>query len=161
MAAEGKSVMAKAKKTETKTDAADAQPAKAPTAAAPAAKKAPAVKKPAAAAGKPAKSGATAGGSGGGTPMVDTNLAAQAAAKMLMNRAVGGPASTTPQKESGAFKQMKDALNKPQISGPGGPVTGGGHHRSNLPHQFQKQKGHNQTFGADVNRTGVPRRTPG
>src|SRR5712672_2127077 len=71
-----------------------------------AAKKAPAKSK------KPAQSGGM-----GGAPMVDTSFAAEAAARMLSARvklgnapqATGGDA----QRESGAFKQMKESLNKP------------------------------------------------
>ena len=33
--------------------------------------------------------------------------------------------------------------------------------KSNLPFGGGKQVGHNQTFGADVTRSGVPRRTAG
>ena len=33
--------------------------------------------------------------------------------------------------------------------------------KSNVPFTGGKQVGHNQTFGADITRTGVPRRTGG
>lgn len=171
--------MAKAsKKTESEAAGeAKEQPAKKPAAKkadAPKAETAPkataaAAKKPAAkAAAKPAaktptKAGSTGAGAGA-VPMVDTNLAAQAAAKMLLNRASGNAANDAgaPKKESGAFKQLKESLNKPNLGNLGGAAGPLGQQKhGNLPHQFQQQKGHNQTFGADVNRTGVPRRTPG
>lgn len=95
-----------------------------------------------------------------GVPLVDTSLAAETAAKMLLRR----PNTSTPatsQKESGTFKSLKESLNKPNLGGLDQVIGSIGPQRSNLPHQRDQQKGHNQTFGADVNRTGVPRRTPG
>jgi hypothetical protein len=107
-----------------------------------------------------------------GTPMVDTTLAAQAAASMISNRAAlgeaqapstGGGAEAQPKApESSAFKAMKESLNKPsgQFSNS---LLGNANNKkkSNMPFGGGKQVGHNQTFGADVNRAGVPRRTPG
>jgi hypothetical protein len=171
--------MAKAKKTESaetpetkKTPAAKAAPkaAKPAAKASPAAKAPPAAaaaaKQPAAAAGKKApakvaKKSAPASGTPG-TPLIDTDLAAQNAASMLLNRPTA-PTGGTPQsgKESSAFKNLKDQLAKPKPSGLSnlfGPTGGGpksvGHFNA---HQ---QKGHNQTFGG-MNKTGVPRRTNG
>jgi hypothetical protein len=94
--------------------------------------------------------------------MIDTNLAAQTAAAMLLNRpAAEGAANTEPGKESSTFKNLKDQLAKPKpsgLSGLFGPTgdqkKGGGHFNLN------QQKGHNQTFGG-MNKTGVPRRTNG
>src|SRR5205807_2603872 len=67
-----------------------------------------------------AKKQAMAGG-GGGVPMVDTSFAAEAAARMLSARAKLGnapqAASAEAQRESGAFKQMKENLNKPAAGG--------------------------------------------
>jgi hypothetical protein len=142
--------MAKVKKSES---AAKNEPAKQTTA-----KKAAPAKK--AATKKPAPAGVS------GQPLVDTGLAAQNAARLL---AAGLPTKTTasaggPKSESSLFKNMKQGLAKPHLTGldsvldkSGGPST----QRSNLPFGAKKQLGHNQTFGADVNKAGVPRRTPG
>jgi hypothetical protein len=108
-----------------------------------------------------AKSGEPAG-----TPLVDTNLAAEAAAKRV---AAGfGPARGTtsiPLNQSASFKQMKETLSKPAAAGLAGILdkTAGpaSQRQSNTPFHGGKQTGRNQTFGADVNRTGVPRRTGG
>src|SRR5438094_9942979 len=58
-----------------------------------------------------------AGTSGGGSPMINTDFAAQSAARMLLNRAANTPISTQPQKEeTSALKQMKDSIAKPQLA---------------------------------------------
>ena len=140
--------MAKAKKSETSEEKA------APKAAAK--KAAPAAKKKSAAAAAPH-----------GTPLVDTNLAAETAARML---AAGAHAkqshqSSQPQQksESSLFKQMKAGLNKPASSAMGGVLDKSGGPLQKKPNQpfGGKQVGQNQTFGADVTRSGVPRRTSG
>lgn len=132
---------------------------KAPAAKAPAAKKEPA-KRSAAAPQKPASVGA---------PMIDTSLAANAAAAMIGGK-VQSPASSAgaaaagsgAKKESAAFKQLKAGLNKPSAGALGGAFTPQGQQKKSIvPLGGPRQVGHNQTFGADVNRTGVPRRTPG
>jgi hypothetical protein len=111
------------------------------------------------------KAGKTGGGAPGGQPLVDTNLAAQAAAKRVV--AGLGPAtnvSSEPMAESASFKHLKDSLNKPTAGGLASMLdktAGPGQKKSNLPFHGGKQMGRNQTFGADVNRTGVPRRTGG
>ncbi|MGH7214383.1 MAG: hypothetical protein ACREIT_06440 [Tepidisphaeraceae bacterium] len=122
---------------------------------------------------KPATTKKTAGAVlHAGTPMVDTGLAAQAVATMFANRAamrqagatgaIDAPASDEPKKESSTFKQLKDSLNKPTLGNAAGLLGNvGGQKKSNLPFAGDKQVGRNQTFGADVNRTGVPRRTGG
>ena len=116
-------------------------------------------------------------------PLIDTGLAAQAAAAMVANRfAAGlgaaqqpGDAPADPQQqpaaaarpESSTFKNLKDSLNKPAGGGTLGGIlgTGGGQRKFNQgfggPKQSGPGGGRNQTFGADVNRTGVPRRTGG
>ena len=102
--------------------------------------------------------------------MIDTSLAANAAAAMIANKAAGtsGGAGGQPQqpqqkKESATFKQMKAGLNKPAAGALGGAFGIGGQQKKNITqtHGGGRQVGHNQTFGSDVNRTGVPRRTPG
>jgi hypothetical protein len=119
------------------------------------------------AAGAKKKTAKTKDSAAAGTPLVDTNLAAEAAAK----RVVAGlaPASTVPlggsslpMKESAAFKHLKDSLNKPSgLAGMLDKTAGPSQKHSTTPFHGGKQLGRNQTFGADVNRTGVPRRTGG
>ena len=150
-----------AKKSSEKTDAAKKS-------AAPAKKSAPAAKGKAPAG---AKKQSTGGGSGAAqTPMIDTSLAASTAAAMILNRAVTGGGGGTPQaganqpakKESASFKNLKDSLNKPTAGGLGGNFGGiGAQKKSGQNFGGGKQVGRNQTFGADVNRAGVPRRTGG
>ncbi|MGB7160796.1 MAG: hypothetical protein WBD40_22215 [Tepidisphaeraceae bacterium] len=138
--------MAKAQK---KTVKDDTETRKKPAAGAAPAKKA-AAKKPSA----PAT----------GAPLIDTNLAASAAAAMILNRAVTGAGATTQpaKKESASFKNLKDSLSKPASQGLGGSFGNiGAQKKSGQNFGGGKQVGRNQTFGADVNRTGVPRRTGG
>jgi hypothetical protein len=134
--------MAKAKKSESSSESSK-----------PAAKK----KAPATA---PAKKGAS---SAGGSPAVNTDFAAQSAARMLMARKSGAQLNTTSdKKESSAFKAMKDNLAKPHMSSMDNMLNSTatpGANKSNVPQQ--NQKGRNQTYSADVTRTGVPRRNPG
>jgi hypothetical protein len=140
--------MAKAKKTESK--AAKSEEPKQPKAAAPA---------------KKGKAGASKGSGAGGAQMVNNEFAAQSAARMLMARATGAPIDQTAgKKESSTFKNLKNNLAKPHLASMDNVLnstgTAGGQ-KSNLPFNQTNQKGHNQTYGADVNRAGVPRRTPG
>ena len=123
------------------------------------------------------KKSAPAGGSS--APMIDTSLAAEAAARMLLNRSASGPvgaaasgAAAQPQadapeqaqdkRETSTFKQLKQGLSKPASQNLGG-ILGGvqGGKKSNQPFGGPNQQFRNQTFGADVNRSGVPRRTGG
>lgn len=106
-------------------------------------------------AAKPAKS------AGGAEPMIDTALAAQSAAKMLVNKPASADLAAAPKKESAAFKNMKESLNKPHLTGLDNVIGSVSPQRNNASHFQQRQAGRNQTFGADVNRVGVPRRTPG
>ncbi|HEX3358625.1 MAG TPA: hypothetical protein VHS31_16740 [Tepidisphaeraceae bacterium] len=99
-----------------------------------------------------------------GSSMVDTTLAAQNAARLLVAGHKSATSGSGASPESGSFKNMKQGLSKPHLSGldsllnKSGPADG---KKSNAPFGGNKQVGHNQTFGADVNRTGVPRRTGG
>jgi hypothetical protein len=65
-------------------------------------------------------------------------------------------------RESSSFKQLKENVNKPGASSLGG-ILGSGpiQQKKQQSHGPDRQVGHNQTFGADVNRSGVPRRTSG
>ncbi|MGH7176049.1 MAG: hypothetical protein ACREJC_01600 [Tepidisphaeraceae bacterium] len=115
-------------------------------------------KKPAAPKKAPEKKPAAPAGS----PMIDTALAASAAAAMLsagMNRKSSG----AKQPESAMFKQLKTGLAKPHATTMSNLLDKSAppsQKKSAMPFD-QKQIGHNQTFNADVTRSGVPRRTPG
>jgi hypothetical protein len=128
--------MAKAKKSESESS--------------PAPKKAPAKKAPAK---KPV---------GGGSPLIDTSLAAENAARMLVagrNRPAGN--SNAPMQESAMFKQLKAGLNKPHATAMSNLLDKSHGPEPARNHPSMKQVGHDQTYGADVTRSGVPRRTPG
>jgi hypothetical protein len=144
--------MAKAKKESEKAPAKKAEPTK-ETAAKDSAAKKPAAKK--ATPKKPAP--ITIGQS----PLIDTSLAASAAARMLAagfpSKADGGKA----RQESSMFKQLKAGLNKPHSAAMSNVLDKSNIHDATKQHQFSKQVGHNQTFGTDATRSGVPRRTPG
>jgi hypothetical protein len=121
--------------------------------------KKPPAKKPAAAAksAAPAESGGI---------FVDTSLAAGSAARLLAARVATNAASSNVQQrpESSMFKQMKDGLAKPAgqtISHLLDKQGGASQKKSATPFGPGQQIGRNQTFGADVNRAGVPRRTGG
>jgi hypothetical protein len=92
---------------------------------------------------------------------IDTNLAASAAARMVAQGATP-PASAGDHHESSAFKKLKESLSKPSTQGitnfiqSTAPTKKGGQ-----PFAAQNQMKRGQTFGADVNRSGVPRRTGG
>ena len=115
-------------------------------------------------------------------PTIDTGLAAQAAASMVVHRdRLGGgsdttaaqpqaggaeaakPAAQAPAKpqESTTFNKLKQGLNKPAggaLGGLFGPA--GGQKKSNQPFGGGGPNFRNQTTGG-FNRTGVPRRTGG
>jgi hypothetical protein len=147
-----------------KTESAEKAEAKDTKAAKPAEKKAAAPKAGAAkvAAPKAKKAKPQAAPS---SPMIDTGLAAETAAKMIMAgaRPAQAPAENAqPKKESSTFKQLKESLAKPHINSGnpllGNPVAAG---NKNKPGFFGgKQVGHNQTFGSGSSRS-VPRRTSG
>ena len=101
-------------------------------------------------------------------PLIDTTLAAQAAAKQLVAGLSPPMATPAAGRESASFKQLKQSLAHPAGAGldgvldktasaasrkPNTPFTG--------PRGASGGGGRNQTFGADVNRSGVPRRTSG
>lgn len=85
------------------------------------------------------------------------NAARMLAAKQKLQEEAEGAA---PAKESATFKNLKQKLSasgQNLSSALGGTL---GHHRSNLPHHFDKQAARNQTLGG-VGRFNVPRRTNG
>lgn len=192
--------MAKAKKTEaadggaTKKQATEtkkAAPAKRHSPPPKATKTAPSTTKAAAATEKPSAAGGAAtrkkasakpgGGTpaGGGRPLIDTSLAAHAAASFISNRSLLGTSPPAPQsavgddapddskpgekRETSTFKQLKAGLNKPAGQGFGGLLGGNvvGKKGNTGFGSGNQQTGRNQTFGADVNRSSVPRRTGG
>jgi len=158
---ERKSPVKPAPKTTAKTPATSKPVAVAvPAKAAAAASKAPAAK--AAATKKPAAKKIAAAATSG-MPMIDTNLAAQNAAAMLLNRPVLENAgdATAVQKESSTFKNLKEQLAHPKPTGLGNLFGPAGDQKKSGGHfSTHQDKGHNQTFGG-LNKTGVPRRTNG
>jgi hypothetical protein len=100
-------------------------------------------------------------------PMVDTQMAAQSAAKQLVAHLAPSTATPPTGKESTSFKLMKQNLAHPAASGLDSVLDKTalpGSRKPNVPFAGPKSVGaggRNQTFGADVNRTGVPRRTSG
>jgi hypothetical protein len=117
------------------------------------------------AANKPAPAGSP------GVPLIDTSLAASAAAKMVLNRAVGGAGAPVAsgdaeaagdKRETSTFKQLKQGLSKGGSQGIGG-LLGGVQGGKKVTQTFAgpNQVRRNQTFGADASRTNIPRRTGG
>ena len=95
-------------------------------------------------------------------PMIDPAQATHAAAAMIAQGL--RPPAPTGGKESAAFRNLKEGLNKPHgqtMSNLLEKSATAGQKKSALPFSTNKQLGHNQTFGADVNRHSVPRRTGG
>ena len=99
-------------------------------------------------------------------PMVDTSLAAQTAAAMLGAGLGRRDQNQTAEdkREGSLIRQLKADLNKGHSQtvsnvldkgAPQGTKKAGGQPFG------QKQVGRNQTYGADVTRSGVPRRTSG
>jgi hypothetical protein len=96
-------------------------------------------------------------------PVIDTSLAASTAARLVVHKDDIAAASTPASGESAAFKQLKENLHRPAGSTVPSFLQDAAPTRkfNNSVPGRNKQIGHNQTFGADVNRTGVPRRTGG
>lgn len=122
-----------------------------------------AAKAPAKSPAKPAAKKSSIAAAAASTPLIDTDLAAQTAAAMLINRpdTPDADAPAQPAKESSAFKNLKDQLAKPKpaaLNNLFGPT--GDQKKSSGHFNLHQQKGHNQTFGG-MNKTGVPRRTNG
>jgi len=118
---------------------------------------------------EPKKSSSAAGASKAkqaplSSPLVDTNLAAQSAARMLFanKKRDNAPASKPP--SSGLIDQLKAEMNKhpsTTVAGMLDKSAPAGSRKANLPFD-RKQVAHNQTHGGgDITRSGVPRRTPG
>ena len=75
----------------------------------------------------------------------------------------GAAADPSDKHESAAFRQLKDSLSKTASQGVANFIQStASSKKSNLPFSGgHQQVRRNQTFGADVNRSGVPRRTGG
>lgn len=114
------------------------------------------------------------GAGAGAMPMIDTNLAAAAAANMLLSRSAGANAPATSgaepagragdagdgdKRETSAFKQLKQSLGSQGLGNLLGGAQAG--KKSNQSFGGGPQVRRNQTFGADVSRVNVPRRTGG
>ena len=123
-------------------------------------------KKPAAKGG--AKKGAAKKPAGaqaaGGSSMIDTDLATQNAARMLVGRAklkgATGNDPTPTGGDSASFKQMKENLSNPTSQSSLGLNKALGPQKTHLPVKEYNQIFHNQTQGG-VARINVPRRTGG
>jgi len=100
-----------------------------------------------------------------GGMFVDTKLAAESAARLLAAGVSTKPApDAQPRTESSLFKQLKSGLANPAGQTMSNLLDKHGdssHKKSAMPFGKGPQMGRNQTFGADVNRAGVPRRTGG
>ena len=100
-----------------------------------------------------------------GGMFVDTKLAAESAARLLAAGVSARPAADSqPHTESSLFKQLKSGLANPAGQTMSNLLDKHGdsaHKKSAAPFGKGPQLGRNQTFGADVNRAGVPRRTGG
>lgn len=97
-----------------------------------------------------------------GNQLVDTNLAAQNAAKQLvagLKKPAAGGSGTAP--SSKMFQQLKAGQTNSSIMGGVLDKNSASHGKSNSPFHAKNQKGHNQTFGADASKSLVPRRTSG
>jgi len=141
-------------------EAAEPQPAADSSKPAKAAARKPAAKK----AASKEKSGAKPTGTPA-TPLIDTGLAAQTAARLIGAKAAGGAqAGDAARRETSTFKQLKDALTKGHSNSVHSALNNSmspAAKKSNLPFRGGKQTGHNQTFGSDASKNFVPRRTGG
>jgi DnaK suppressor protein len=150
--------MAKAKKPAASKEAAPAEKTAEAESPKPAAKK-PSAKKAPAAKGKAAKSSAPPA-----SPYIDTGLAAQTAARLIGAKLTNTPQAGGAKKDTSAFKQLKDSLNKGHSSSIHSVLSNSmtpGTKKSSVPFHDNKQQGHNQTFGSDASKAFVPRRTGG
>ncbi len=102
--------------------------------------------------------------SAGGFRGIDPNFAVEAAAALMSarNKGVVKPGA---KKESLEFRLLKEGINDPGTSSIDSILDKSDttvSKRSGTPFQANRaQVGHNQTFGPDATRTGVPRRTGG
>jgi hypothetical protein len=95
--------------------------------------------------------------------LVDTNLAAQSAARMLFANRKRENAPESKPASGGLIDQLKAEINKhpsATVAGMLDKSAPAGARKPNLPFD-RKQVAHNQTHSGDITRSGVPRRTPG
>ena len=133
-------IMAKAKKSTTKSEANPVKSPKAPV-------------------GKKAKTTPAPG-----SPLIDTGLAAQSAARLVMAKPSVPASADTAKKQTAAFRQLKDSMAKGHNSSVQSVLNNSmppSARKSSTPFSGGKQVGHNQTFGSDASRNSVPRRTGG
>lgn len=102
----------------------------------------------------PAKKAAAGSSSASG---IDTTLAAQDAARMLLAKAKG-LTSAPGGKSSAAFEQLKQSAGKPTLEGVLKGGTDLGQKKQVVTHQKDRQTGRNQTAGGEPHRF-VPRRS--
>lgn len=97
-------------------------------------------------------------------PLIDPGQSAAAAAALVANKVSASSPAQGPKAESSGFRNLKQSMIKPHAQTIGGvldKMAPAGQKRSAAPFGAGKQVGHNQTFGADVSRRNVPRRTNG
>jgi len=96
------------------------------------------------------------------SPLIDPSQSAAAAAAMVGHK-IPNTLSTGPKTESSTFRNLKESLSKPShnIGGILDKIAPNTQKYSTGHASGGKQVGHNQTFGADVARRNVPRRTNG
>jgi hypothetical protein len=97
---------------------------------------------------------------------IDTNFAVEAAAALISARNSKGALKSGPKKESLEFRMLKEGIKDPGIASIDNLLekTDGTASKRSSSTPFQEnrgQVGHNQTFGPDATRSGVPRRTGG
>jgi len=98
------------------------------------------------------------------SPLIDTGLAAQSAARLVAAKTPAKMPGDSAKKQSTAFRQLKDSMAKGHNSSVQSVLNNtmpSAAHKSSTPFSGGKQVGHNQTFGADASRNFVPRRTGG
>jgi hypothetical protein len=95
-------------------------------------------------------------------PLIDPSHSTAAAAAMVKHK-VSGPLTARAKTESSTFRNLKESLSKPSnnIGGILDKIAPNTQKYSTGHASGGKQVGHNQTFGADVARRNVPRRTNG
>lgn len=99
-----------------------------------------------------------------GAPQIDPGQSAAAAAALVGHKITAPTLGSGPKTESSSFRNLKESLTKPHSQTIGGvldKIAPAGQKKSGLPFGGGQQVGHNQTFGADVARRNVPRRTNG
>jgi len=95
---------------------------------------------------------------------IDPANSAAAAAAMVGRKVSTATPDNAPRAESSVFRNLKQSLNRSSSQTMGGLLdkTSSPHQKKGGPaHGGNSNVSHNQTFGADVSRRNVPRRTAG